>query len=172
MISAKARTRIKKFYEKIDSMNYFQILRVEQSASFEEIRENFYKLSKAFHPDRYFNTDDTELKKMVNKIYKQISEAYNILKNPEYRTKYIKQLNENPSKIRFKFEEEKKIEEKEVTGPAKKYFVLGMRALDNKNIKNAKLNFKLALSLDPSNEIIKRKLKEVEDLEKKMYSRF
>ncbi len=172
MVSAETKEKIRKFYVKIDKMNYFQILRVNEDASDIEIRENFYKLSKAFHPDRYFTSRDPELKRMINKIYKQISEAYNILKNRQLKEKYLKQIQEDPSKIRFRFDEEKKVEEKEVTGPAKKYFMLGVRALDNKNIKNAKLNFKLALSLDPNNEVIKKKLKEVEELEKKMYSNF
>ena len=172
MLSREAKEKIKRFYNKIDSLNYFQILRVKPDSSDQEIRDNFYKLSKVFHPDRYFTIDDQEVKQMINKIYKQISEAYNILKSPKLKEKYIKQLKEDPSKIRYRFDEEKKVEEKEVTGPAKKYFQLGVKALENKNIKNAKLNFKLALSLDPNSEIIKKKLKEVDELEKKLYSNF
>ncbi len=172
MISPETREKIRKLYLKIGKMDYFQILRVSEESSPEEIRENFYKLSRAFHPDRYFTEKDEELKQMINTIYKQISEAYNILKNPELKKKYIEQLKEDSSNIRYRFDQEKKKEEMEVKGPAKKYFQLGMKALENKNIKNARLNFKLALSLDPANETIKRKLKEVEELEKKMYSKF
>lgn len=61
------------------SKNYYDILGVKRDATEKEIKSQYYKLSKQYHPD--VNPEGEEK-------FKEISEAYSILGNPEKRKAY------------------------------------------------------------------------------------
>ncbi len=62
--------------------NYYEILGVPKNASKEEIRKAYKKLAMKHHPDHNADNPDSEGK------FKEISEAYEVLKDPEKRKKY------------------------------------------------------------------------------------
>ncbi|MBN2543873.1 molecular chaperone DnaJ [bacterium] len=62
--------------------NYYEILGVSEKASAEEIKKSFRKLAMKYHPDRHPGDKKAEAK------FKELSEAYEILKDPEKRQKY------------------------------------------------------------------------------------
>lgn len=64
--------------------DYYKILGVDKNASQDEIKKAYRKLAVKYHPDR--NPDDKEAE---NK-FKDISEAYEVLGDPEKRKKYDK----------------------------------------------------------------------------------
>ena len=67
------------------SKDYYEILGVERSATEEEIKKNYRKLAIKWHPDKNPNNkEEAETK------FKEISEAYNILCDPEKREIYNK----------------------------------------------------------------------------------
>lgn len=67
----------------MSSKNYYSILNVSSTATKEEIKQAFNMLSKRYHPDR-MNGEDT--------VYKDIAEAYSVLKNKERRREYDESL--------------------------------------------------------------------------------
>lgn len=66
--------------------NLYQILNISQRATDEEIKKAYRKLAKENHPDAHPG-DEVRAKK-----FKQVSEAYSILSNPEKRKKYNQEL--------------------------------------------------------------------------------
>jgi curved DNA-binding protein len=62
--------------------DYYKVLGVEKTASQEEIKKAYRKLAVKYHPDK--NKGD----KAAEEKFKEISEAYNVLSDPEKRKQY------------------------------------------------------------------------------------
>ena len=62
--------------------DYYKILGVERSATQDEIKKAYRKLAVKYHPDK--NPDD----KVAEEKFKEISEAYQVIGNPDSRKKY------------------------------------------------------------------------------------
>ena len=66
----------------MDYKDYYKILGVERNASEEEIRKAYRKLAMQYHPDRNPNDQQAEER------FKEINEAYQVLKDPTKRAHY------------------------------------------------------------------------------------
>lgn len=64
------------------AMNYYEILGVPKSASYDEIRKAYRKLSKKYHPDRNSGDESAEEK------FKQVQEAWDVLSDEKKRKQY------------------------------------------------------------------------------------
>jgi curved DNA-binding protein len=62
--------------------DYFQVLGVERGADADTIKRAFRKLARQYHPDVNPNNKDAEAK------FKEISEAYEVLSDPQKRQRY------------------------------------------------------------------------------------
>lgn len=62
--------------------DYYKTLGVSKNASQDEIKKAYRKLAVKYHPDKNPNDDATENR------FKEINEAYEVLKDPEKRKKY------------------------------------------------------------------------------------
>lgn len=62
--------------------DYYEILGVNRDASQDEIKKAYRKLAMEYHPDR--NSEDPE----AEKKFKEASEAYEVLRDPEKRQRY------------------------------------------------------------------------------------
>src|SRR5436309_12757403 len=73
----------------LDELDYFQVLKVAQSASPGEIKAAYYRESRAYHPDRFSTLPASDMKENISRIYKRINEAYVCLRDDTKRTKYL-----------------------------------------------------------------------------------
>jgi molecular chaperone DnaJ len=63
--------------------DYYEVLGVAKSASADEVKSAYRKLAKKFHPD--LNKDEP---KAAEEKFKEVSEAYEVLADPQKRAKY------------------------------------------------------------------------------------
>lgn len=67
--------------------DYYKTLEVQRTATPEEIKKSYRRLSKQYHPDTNQQLD-AKKKKEAEAKFKQIGEAYEVLKDPEKRKRY------------------------------------------------------------------------------------
>ena len=67
--------------------DYYEVLGVTKSASADEIKSAYRKLALKWHPDRWVNGTDAE-KKTAEEKFKEASEAYSVLSDPDKKAKY------------------------------------------------------------------------------------
>lgn len=80
-------------------LNYYDILNVEEDASSTQIKKAYKKLVLKYHPDVIKDTDNSEK-------FKEITKAYNVLKDEELRNEYNQHLKKNEGffpKIDFQY---------------------------------------------------------------------
>eukprot|EP00158_Paraphelidium_tribonemae_P003293 Partr_v1_DN26026_c0_g1_i2_m436 putative DnaJ (Hsp40) homolog subfamily C member len=70
----------------VDNSEYYAVLNVDKSASADAIKKAYYKLAMKHHPDKYHGPDVAENEEK----FKLISQAYQILGDPQLRERYDK----------------------------------------------------------------------------------
>lgn len=68
--------------------NFYEVLGVARDASPEEIRAAFRRLARELHPDRFQGPE----KKRAEERFQRVTQAFNVLSNPETRARYDKSL--------------------------------------------------------------------------------
>lgn len=67
--------------------DYYEVLGVDKKASADDIKAAYRKLALKWHPDRWVSGTDAE-KKTAEENFKEASEAYSVLSDPEKRQRY------------------------------------------------------------------------------------
>lgn len=62
--------------------DYYEVLGVDKGASEQELKKSYRKLAMKYHPDRNKDNPDAE------RLFKEASEAYDVLKDPNKRARY------------------------------------------------------------------------------------
>ncbi|RME47491.1 MAG: tetratricopeptide repeat protein [Deltaproteobacteria bacterium] len=79
--------------KEMEGQNFYEILGVEPSATKEEIRRAYQKLTKKYHPDRYPGKSfPREVSALITDIFTHITDAYNILLDDEQRKLFDKRI--------------------------------------------------------------------------------
>jgi DnaJ family protein C protein 3 len=76
--------------------DYYKELGVKRSASDREIKRAYHKLALQHHPDKVSADESEEIKKISQKKFRAIAEAYEVLSNPETKAKYDRGEDLNP----------------------------------------------------------------------------
>jgi curved DNA-binding protein CbpA len=69
----------------LEETGYFELLGVERGAGRMEIKRAYFRLSKQFHPDRYFRRNIGDHAQRLDRIFKKVVEAYELLSDPTTR---------------------------------------------------------------------------------------
>ena len=169
-----AMTQLNALAARLSTLDYFQLLNVATGATPPEIKAAFHRWSRAFHPDRFYQVADKELKHRVNEVYKRITEAYYVLRDDVKRKAYLSDISgpERERKLRFteaaeletKAAVRKEQEEQIGTHPkGRQFFQAGMADFVAQKWAAAERNFKMALTFEPANPRYKEKLAEAQE---------
>ncbi len=163
--------QLKGLAQSIDGLDYFQILNIGQDATSAQIRDSYYGLARALHPDKFFHIGDEELKASINKVYKRVTESYTILKDETKRIQYLKDINgpERTKKLRYSegSETEQKEQQKQAAKLAKtpkgeQLYNTALVDLQNNRLDQAFKNLQSACLFEPANADLKKLLQDVD----------
>jgi hypothetical protein len=158
-------------FQDLDQLDYFQLMGLEVTAALDDIKRGFRHLSRTFHPDRFFQSTDAELRGRVHAVYKRITEAYFVLRDDARRKKYLADISgpDRLHKLRFdelaeaeaKAQVKREVAEQIGTHPkGRQFFQVGVADLEAGRLSSAERNIKLALTYEPTNPLYLQKLEE------------
>ena len=102
------------FHEKLQSLNYYQVLDVADGASIEDIKKSYFQLARKFHPDLFSRKLPPDITKKIDEIFDQVTKAYQTLSDEKKKGEYDEDLSAPPGD-----------ERKNVTKEAEKRFRQG-----------------------------------------------
>ncbi len=118
--------------------DYYQVLKIDRSATTEEIREAYLKLAKEHHPDKHAGEGDSA---GANQEFTVIAEAYKVLIDRKRRREYDQAL--------LAPQRDASPEEKASRVQAEASFKHGMSALEAKEFARAEMYLRAACDLNP-----------------------
>ncbi len=86
------RGQIETMLTRLETDNYYVLLGVKLNADKDEIRKAYFSLSKLYHPDSMYGKKIGAYRGKMEKIFAQLSEAYEILGKHASRTEYDQYL--------------------------------------------------------------------------------
>jgi curved DNA-binding protein CbpA len=76
---------------------YHELLGVDRSADAKDIKRAYFKLSREYHPDRYYRRNTGHFGARLERIFRKVAEAYELLSDPTTRAEIEKSLASMPS---------------------------------------------------------------------------
>jgi curved DNA-binding protein CbpA len=118
--------------------NYYNVLGVPRNATEQQIREQFKRLARQRHPDRFRGAEKAE----AEAGFQAITEAFNVLTNSERRRRHDLDLARPDGQVG------QTVDNQQLT---RVYLQRGVRAYRDKNYLEAADNFDRATKTDPEN---------------------
>lgn len=176
---------VEALHKVLDSLDYYSLFKLKPGAPIPEVEKAFAAQSKVFHPDRFFGVRDPMFLKKVTAIFKKLSEAYQVLKDPELKKMYDEKMGFRTKKgedpmtstgrnravrsgnvSKADLEREKAaLEADDVVADkrARKYWDLAQIAEFNEDWNGVVMNLQFAMSYEKENPILKSKLEHAKD---------
>jgi curved DNA-binding protein CbpA len=154
----------------LDSLSYYELLRVHPSAGADDLKGAFYAFATDFHPDAHAARPRHE-RDAISAIFKRGNEAYRVLANPVLRARYDEALAQGevrPQTLLSVAPEAERISQPPKANdrarhPNARPFVMRAEELFEKgDPKQAKIQLTLAMHLDRGNPALETFLKEIE----------
>ncbi len=157
----------------VDDLDYYQLLKLKGGAPIPHVEKAFARQSQEFHPDRFFGVRDPKFMKQVTVIFKKITEAYSVLKDPELKKMYDSKMglrdktdsSVGTSSGRHVGKDALEAEKAAGDGDsvvsdkrARKYWDLAQIAEQNEDWNGVVMNVQFALTYERDNQILKDKL--------------
>jgi len=125
-----------------EPVDYYAVLGVARNSGETEIRARFRELARERHPDRF----PEGLKAKAEKEFQELTQAYNILMNPERRSAHDFDL------------ENRVVSETDPRAIAQAYLVKGNEAYRDRRWEAALRNFEMAANNDPESAVVQHHL--------------
>lgn len=108
--------KVEELYRKLNNLSPSEMLQINADADSNEVKRNYYRLVRVFHPDRAYYVKDREFKEKVTAVFNALTKAYNMLKDETGRNKYFDSLGkirseENPEVILIREQFKRGVEE-------------------------------------------------------------
>lgn len=148
-------TEVERIFDSLDSISYYDVLSIEPTSDYLQVRDAFYARAQRFHPDRFVMMESDGIRQAVYKVYKRMTEAYNVLSDPELRRAYDQSLAAGKARLPAE-QRSRRLEpdERQISNPfARIYLRSGRRKLEQGDLDGAWIDIELALSLEEASPL-------------------
>lgn len=140
--------------QRLDDIDYFRLLGCHDQSSPAEIRSAFRQLATNYHPDRFRGQDD-RLYQALEKIYRRITEAYAVLRDPADRKAYSAGLKNGLKRFdrdqaQQALNQTKQEKEPGQTDQGRRHFKRALAALNRSDRYSAQEEIRMALLFEPN----------------------
>jgi tetratricopeptide (TPR) repeat protein len=91
-LSDDEKKRIIFFHEHLEQWTAYELLQAKRKDDAKTVKRAYFERSKEWHPDRFRRPRLGSYKKMIDAIFREIQNAYNLLSSPERRAEYDRQI--------------------------------------------------------------------------------
>jgi curved DNA-binding protein CbpA len=86
------RGRLEERIRQCERQNHFEVLGVPATVEAEELRHTYYALARTYHPDHFHRPEVEDLHPALERLFAHMTEAYQVLRDPETRREYTATL--------------------------------------------------------------------------------
>ncbi|MEZ4820408.1 MAG: J domain-containing protein [Bdellovibrionota bacterium] len=162
--------RIRQMFELVERGDHYTILGVAKGSSAEVIEKAYFKLSKEFHPDRFFKEPLGPFKKMLEEVFNGIQESYQVLSDPDLKKQYFQQQRQRkiaPEPVKKPIDNSplaRRLKNVEYDlSSASSQYEMGQKEEEKGNLKAALNFYKMAAMFDGKNQVYKQAYIRVKD---------
>jgi len=154
---------IMRLYEGLEELSYYEFLGLRPGCDYVAVRDGFYARAQRFHPDHFVYRGGETLREAVYTVFKRMTEAYNVLLDPELRVLYDAALVRGEPRLsevaraRRLTSEERKVH----NTFARIYLRSARRKLEQGELRGAWVDVRLGLTLEQA-EPLRKLLAEIE----------
>lgn len=143
-------SEVARLHEQIGQLSYYDFLAVTPMTDYIGIRDAFYTRAQLYHPDRFVVMEGESVKKAVYAVYKRMTEAYQVLSDPELRSAYDRALAQGEFRLAAEARARRlDADERQVSNAfARIYLRSGRRKYELGDLNGAWIDCELGLSLE------------------------
>lgn len=147
---------IETVHELLGELTHYQLLQVGPDATQGEIDPAYRVEARRLHPDRFTGIKDAVLKRKVNQIYKAVTDAWKVLKDPDERRLYdAAQRGEQAKKEAEAAQAMDDPVHAAKTEKGGKYWKMALRNWKSEDYGGALMQIKFAMTFEPDNAVFK-----------------
>jgi DnaJ-class molecular chaperone len=151
----------------LDDLDYYEMLELPRGVAGSQLRDAYHAASRRFHPDANRHLD-SELRSVVERIAKRVTEAYSVLRDPGRRKLYDEALQRGEGVRRLQLVESSaaasqrsRDERQGHTPQGRRFFAQASIDIGRGDVAAAIRNLQMAITYEPGNTLFKSKLDEL-----------
>jgi curved DNA-binding protein CbpA len=135
---------------------YYEFLGLRPGCDYVAVREAFHERAQRFHPDRFVFLARDDIKAMAYEIYKRMTEAYNVLCDPELRAAYDEARVRGGNRLSETARARRTSpEDRQVASPFARIYLRSARAkLAREDLRGALIDVELGLGLEQAPPLV------------------
>lgn len=91
-LDVEQKRRILHIHTVLPTVTHFELLGLSPDADKKDIKRNYFRLSKEFHPDRFYNKNLASYREKLNAIFTRLTHAFETLSDDGKRAAYVLQV--------------------------------------------------------------------------------
>jgi len=161
MVDPRTRIELEAVAGMIEQLDYYQVLRVPPHSDRRTLEKGFVTESRKFHPDRFHALGDRELQANATQIFRRVSEAWSVLKDPQLRAAYDRRRSSGQTAGRITKADLQQESQQQAGGPeartaqGRRYIDTAAQAVRKGDLRGAIMQAQFAAMAEPTNEGIK-----------------